>query len=311
MKINSRPGKILIGFILLMSISVKAQVYKVTKINESGTRAIIEKSVSIDNDVDKNNVKIGDSLTYKDEFSELCVGKIVNATKAGVTLDISECTNKKSVKVGSEFTVSAPSGNSSESFDSDEEKKVTKEMENKGPTKNEDWYTLWGIGKTYSDYGSANIDDAFAQSENSPGVSRTTINIDLLGFYWPMSDKKSMQGFIINGASDVLSDEAGNTVSLLSHMYSYSFHTYFGKNIGDGWFLRGDVGLSRYIVDIDVQGFSGITESSDFGLGILGGFGYAFAIGQETRMQVGLSVSLRKAEDERTMYENISMGFLF
>jgi hypothetical protein len=160
-------------------------------------------------------------------------------------------------------------------------------------------------------YDNKDLTDAFNQSENQPGVRRTQVNVDMFGFYWPLSDLKSMHGFVINGVSDQLTDNVNNRISVNNYLLAYSYHKFFGTNIGDGWYLRGDVGLSYFVVQADVSGFGTLKERSEMGLGVLGGGGYSFAIGEETRMLIGLYLTVRRAEEERANYGNFSLGFLF
>ena len=111
-----------------------------------------------------------------------------------------------------------------------------------------------------------------------------------------------MHGFVVNSVSDSL-DGPGGTITVYQHLYAYSYHKFFGQNIGDGWFVRGDVGLAIFSVDVDTTSFD-FSESSDTGLGFLGGGGHAFAIGQETRMLLGLYLTHRRAEGEKWPLEH-------
>ena len=65
----------------------------------------------------------------------------------------------------------------------------------------ESWYTLWGLGISSLSYGSE-IDELLDFMEGLPGVDRTTISMDLLGFYVPTSDGRSLIGGIVNVFGD-------------------------------------------------------------------------------------------------------------
>lgn len=118
-----------------------------------------------------------------------------------------------------------------------------------------------------------------------------------------------MQGFIINAVVDVL-DGPGGVASISQDLYAYSYHHFFGVNVGDGWFLRGDVGIVKYQLKLDTTLIS-YNETSKAGFGVLGGGGYGFAIGTETRLLLGAYWSHRKAEDLKASDLNFTVGFLF
>jgi hypothetical protein len=70
----------------------------------------------------------------------------------------------------------------------------------------EDWYTFWSFGFANHQYAEP-FESAMDRLEALPGVSRTEIAIDMLGFYWPVGDQsKTIAGFVINGSADRLND---------------------------------------------------------------------------------------------------------
>lgn len=113
--------------------------------------------------------------------------------------------------------------------------------------------------------------------------------MDILGFYWPLSGNKTMIGFVFNTAGDSIEYTNGAETTVTTSMLGFSAHHFFGENIGDGWFVRGDVGLARASIDID-NVYYDLDETTDFGLGLLVGGGYAMPIGEETRLLLGLYV---------------------
>lgn len=60
----------------------------------------------------------------------------------------------------------------------------------------------------------------------------------------------------------------------------------------EGFFLRGGAGLSVLTLDVDFGGSSGV--STDTGVNLLGGVGYAFWLGQKFNLTANLDVSLQK-----------------
>lgn len=184
------------------------------------------------------------------------------------------------------------------------------------PTINESWYTLWGLGFSKANY-SGNLGDAYEKDGDTAGVDRSsTINLDLVGFYKPLSGHKTMIGFIINTAGDSMEDTAGNKQSMSTALFGFSAHHFFGKNIGDGWFLRGDVGLAFSSIDFDFNSVK-YDDTSDVTIGTLLGGGYGFPLGYQTRLLVGLYVRPlpklkynNNAEVKGTV-TNFTVGFLF
>jgi hypothetical protein len=154
-------------------------------------------------------------------------------------------------------------------------------------TINESWYTLWGLGFAGTNY-SGDLGDAYEVDENSAGADKSvSLSMDLLGFYWPLEGHKTMLGFIINGSSDSVKLASGLKQSITTSLLGFSAHHFFGKNIGDGWFIRGDAGLARSTIDFEYSG-THYNDASNARLGFLVGGGYGFALGRETRLLVGL-----------------------
>jgi hypothetical protein len=182
------------------------------------------------------------------------------------------------------------------------------------PSQNESWYTLWGLGFSAAKY-SSDVGDMFNTIKDQPGIDRNDLlNLDLLGFYWPLEGNNTMIGVIINGLSDKLTGPGGH-FTVTTALLAFSTHHFFGKNIGDGWFVRGDVGLSRASVEIKTAS-TNLNKTSDPELGVMFGGGYAFPISQGTRLLVGLYVrplpemDIDGAKLKGTI-TNVTAGFLF
>ncbi len=153
------------------------------------------------------------------------------------------------------------------------------QLDGQAPSRNESWYTQWGLG--------------FANSTYSPELSstlnswsRTQLALEMLGFYWPMANLHTIQGFTITGVSDNYKSPSGLTEYVLNqYLYSYSVQHYFGANVGDQWFLRGDVGIAKVLETITGSGltYSGVSDSG-FGFNLGGGYGWA--VTYETRFMV-------------------------
>lgn len=181
-------------------------------------------------------------------------------------------------------------------------------------TINESWYTLWGFGFSNSNY-SGILGDAYEKDKSSAGADKSSMAVDLLGFYWPLEGHKTMLGFILNGSTDTLK-LAGSEESITTSLLAFSAHHFFGTNIGNGWFLRGDIGFARASVDIDI-GADHYNVTSDMGVGFLAGGGYGFALGRETRLLLGLyyrqvpKVKFDNGVDLKGSVTSVTAGFLF
>lgn len=271
--------------------------YKVEKANSDHSRIILSGGV--------NDVEIGTVLEHNDEFGETCRGEVVKVSQATFVADISRCKSPQKVKVGESMSLveeKAPTGVVVPEFS----EKSGDDVEL--PSRNESWYALWGFGFSGVSYEDP-TEAAVNELEAAPGVHRLTINIDIFGFYWPTSNHKSMYGLVVNSVTDRFVGPGG-TLTFLQYTLGFSFYSFFGQNVGDGWFLRGDVGPAWYRVEVDTTGLKH-EESSDIGVGVLGGGGYSFVIGDETRMPLGFYVTHRAAEGESAVSANLTLSLLF
>lgn len=267
---------------------------KVEKVNSSHTRAHLVGDTAAP--------KANSTLVHTDEFDVTCRASIVKLESKRIIADISGCKNAKEIKAGDVFTVGGAGSVGSASAGA-------KPNPEGHPTPNESWYTLWAFGFGSTTYSDDDLNDAFDEAEDAPGVDRSRLALDILGFYWPHEGHKSMSGFVVSGFADTISGPGGD-VTINQYTYSYSYHQFFGSNIGDQWFWRGDVGLSRAVVIIDTTSFDA-DDSTDLKLGGLLGGGYGWGIGQETRMLVGAYYAHRQLEDESASDFSVRLGFLF
>ncbi|MBL7666282.1 MAG: hypothetical protein JNM93_14190 [Bacteriovoracaceae bacterium] len=177
-------------------------------------------------------------------------------------------------------------------------------------TPKENWYTLWGAGMTGTLYDDENVNDAIDELQDIDDVERTTINADLFGFYWPVDmEHQTMMGFIIHGTNDSF-DGDGVTFDVSQTLYAFSTIAFLGKQIGHGWYLRGDIGVARGKVDIDT---TLVDYNKTFnGYGFLGGAGHGWKIANDTRFLIGLYFSRFNLEDDfKTSNISLSGSFLF
>lgn len=172
------------------------------------------------------------------------------------------------------------------------------QLDNQAPTKNESWYTQWGLGLAAIKY-----DPDITSSLSS--WTRTQVAVELLGFYWPMPGHHTMHGFVITGQGDSYKSPSGLTeYSISQSLYSYSIQHFFGANIGHEWFVRGDVGLAKAVESISGSGTT-ISGVSDTGFGFNLGGGYGWATNYDTRF---LLTGLLTHKKIRGTSQDINLG---
>lgn len=169
----------------------------------------------------------------------------------------------------------------------------------------EDWYTYWGIGFADHTYEEP-LDSLIEYADSLPGVTRTQTAYDLFGFYWPFNSGKTMGGFVMSGTSDRLED-AWDSVTINQYLYAGSIMHFFGKEVGDGFFLRGDLGFAKAVVDTSFSN----PQSSDTGNGILLGIGYGIPISEGTRILISLTTSHNNIEGDDYSATALRIGGLW
>lgn len=178
--------------------------------------------------------------------------------------------------------------------------------------KDESWYTLWGFGLTSNRYNSE-AQAAVDVLNSDVDYYRISLALDLLGFYWPFSNRQTMMGFIINSTGDSWTSTK-NTYSRLSlshYLYALSTHHFFNSNIGEGWFARADVGLTRAVGSVYTNS-TNYTYTSDSGFGYLVGGGYSWPFPNgDARVNLSLLISQKKSGDLKSQSFSLVTGFLF
>lgn len=149
----------------------------------------------------------------------------------------------------------------------------------------ESWYTYWGIGSADHHY-PGDLDSAFRQADAYPGVARTEMSLEMLGFYWPLESEKMIVGFVISGSFDAL-DDGYSSVQLDQYLYGLSAMRFAGNEPGKGFFVRADGGLARAALTSTYGG----DLWSESGFGVLGGVGYGVAISEQTRILLSATYS--------------------
>ena len=171
----------------------------------------------------------------------------------------------------------------------------------------ESWYTYWGLGYANSKYADE-TQDFLDDLESNPDVTHTPFGGDFLGFYWPQGEQ-TLIGGIINAAADIY-EQGDVQADLSTFMLSVSMMHFVQKRIGQGPFVRSDLGAARRVFEVEIGRLSA-TDASDWGAGVLVGGGYGFAVAAGTRILVQASVAARRIGGENNTTLAITVGGLF
>ena len=161
--------------------------------------------------------------------------------------------------------------------------------------KQEDWYTLWGAGIASNSYSDIREKEVNRLEQTDLKMSESKMNA--FGFYWPLSEQEIL-GVIGNGITTSFSSSGNKCygfkeVAYTDNTLSLSYLKFYGREIGLGWYYRGDLGLnsskSRYSENkcSDPSEFTR-ERDDDNGVAVLLSGGYGFRYSEETRILVGL-----------------------
>ena len=167
----------------------------------------------------------------------------------------------------------------------------------------EDWYTYWALGLADHDY-PGSLDSLLDSVDSLPGVDRTEMGIDTFGFYWPQAEN-SLLGFVVSGSFDRF--ETPFVDAQINHyIYGVSGMKFFGREIGDGFFIRGDAGLAKIVVSSSFT-----SDVSDTGFGFLLGAGYAIPVSDESRILFSVNFSDKEVDNESWKAVTFNVGGLW
>ena len=177
----------------------------------------------------------------------------------------------------------------------------------------ESWYTCWGLGYVSNNY-PGELQDFLDEIDDLPGgdVDHLALALDIFGFYWPRGDR-TLVGGTINASVDAYEVTLfGEDVELdiYNYLYGISAMHFLANQIGQGPFLRVDLGLARHVAEAEALGEED-EEASDWGTGILLGGGYGIPVTSGTRLLVNANYSLRRVEGETTSSLVLSLNGLF
>ncbi len=304
----------LISLTIFISFMFTASNYagtiKIKQISLKQHRALL--TITPNEDLEDFNIK-GDLLIVTIDDETICKIKTTKIKNNKIYADTSFCIHEKLLKKDQLVELSLNENNNS----GDNQNSDNNTSSDKYPTKNEDWYTYWSLGVSSISYEKllkANTDSL----DRVPGIVHTSIALDLFGFYYPNHQNKLLLGFIIHSIADSYTvDSTNEEISITQFFYNFSSIKFFGKNIGDGLFIRGDIGLTNCSINFDTNLYPNTTFESSTSWGLLIGMGYAIPIGVETRMMFNLNFSLHQIkfsnmeDSESISNTNLTLGFLF
>ncbi len=168
----------------------------------------------------------------------------------------------------------------------------------------ESWYLFFAIG-----YGSAyypgQLRQAVDQLNSTSGVSHIGMSIEIPGVYWPLQNNHTIVGGSLNGVADRY-EASGHSIQINQYLLSVSSWHFLTGEIGDGIFLRGDLGIAW----LNAQSSPGGSSSSSAGFGILVGGGYSYPVSNETRLTLNFNYAARRVEGESYGASSFNIGIL-
>lgn len=172
----------------------------------------------------------------------------------------------------------------------------------------EDWYVNASIG--VANKGNPDlVEQILSSAENTYGVSRVTIAIDL-GFYWPVFDESMLLGVVSNSSVDSVQSSPGNEV--VTHDLEYvgiSAIKFMGETIGQGLFVRGDLGSASAKYRYSNNSYS-VNDGS--GSATLIGVGYSKPLsGNKTRLIFSLNSVFSSIDDRKFNSNELMIGFMW
>lgn len=168
----------------------------------------------------------------------------------------------------------------------------------------ERWYTYWALGWARPTYSGGM--DAFTDNLERRADATLRFDLDLLGFYVPLTNHKTLVGGIINGGADAYS--VGDVLFQVNqYLYGVSALHFVTRYIGRGPFVRADAGIARMVL----TGTGSGTLDSAQGYGFLVGGGYGLQITAGTRLLMNANYSRRRIGGDTYGKLNVSIGGLF
>lgn len=168
-------------------------------------------------------------------------------------------------------------------------------LENRSPRKREPWYFSVSFG----------INSLLAQEFKRVDDSNAGITLDPIRYYIPVNDHLLLGGGIQISVIGRMDDEL-NVIGFHSASPAFSCQYYF-RSIGDGIFVRSDLGFSRSAYNPSTSS----EEKRDYGLSVLLAVGSAFVISNgDSSLLLFFSYQAHFFKENTFSFAGFSFGFL-
>ena len=176
-------------------------------------------------------------------------------------------------------------------------------------SKMERWYVLSTIGYGQNSY-PLDLQEALDELSNEQIDSHHGISTDILGLYIPLGTQ-TLIGIVTNANYDVYKlGDSDDELDMYNYISGASVIHFPNAKIGDGGFIRADVGAAFYRVKV-ISDNEEIYIGSDIGIGVLAGGGWAHPIREGTRLIAGVNFAIRRVEKDYFISLGVNIGALF
>jgi hypothetical protein len=172
----------------------------------------------------------------------------------------------------------------------------------------EGWYLHWGAGVN-SMQRSSRLESRLASIATDDSLSQVSFHLDALGVYFPRPNLKTLLGSTYSILVDKFSHSTGS-FQMFHHQLSGSVMHFFGVGIGEGWFLRVDIGPALMQFAVQGDGLGRGDSESYLGMGGLLGGGHAFPLSRSTRLTVAASAVVKWMPQGLTASGALTVGIL-
>jgi len=178
----------------------------------------------------------------------------------------------------------------------------------------EGWYTYWGLGTGWPTYSgtTGEVVDSF-------GGERIVINMELLGFYWPvpsLSDRTILGFVLLNMTADTYTKGDAELFVGNALFFGPSFMHFFGTEPGSGLFLRTDLGMATTSINYypDKEScqncYTEVSGTNKDGFGVLLGTGYGLPVSAGTRLLFNVNYTLQRYGADTYTAWGVGLGLL-
>jgi hypothetical protein len=163
---------------------------------------------------------------------------------------------------------------------------------------NESWYWQFALHGGTVRYQPSSLEQSVDSLRNNKDIKHISAGLDL-SFLWPLANQQTAMGITLNGTSDSLNYTAtgtGSSITISSSLLGFSVQHFLMSNIGDGFFVRGDIGLGS--TTLTLKNILGVDKSdTEQGLGVGVGLGYSIPLSSQTRLPLFIKYNLVTAKD--------------